>query len=147
VPLLQERGYDVRLGDAQDFDFGEKFDVVLAGELIEHLDNVHGFLESVHRHLGPDGRLVLTTPNAFYFMNFVYRIAGHPRVNREHTCWYCPDTMRQVLERNQFAITELRFIGHRSPSRARRIAGQLMRSVLPRNLRDDTMLVVASLSP
>jgi SAM-dependent methyltransferase len=144
VRKLQERGYDIRVGDAQDFDVGEKFDVVLAGELIEHLDNVHGFLQSVHRHLGPDGRLVLTTPNPFYFMNFVYRIAGRPRVNAEHTCWFCPDTLPQVLVRNDFEVVELRFVGHRSPSSFRRIVGGIARSLLPKNLRDDTILVVAT---
>jgi 2-polyprenyl-3-methyl-5-hydroxy-6-metoxy-1,4-benzoquinol methylase len=143
VVKLQERGYDIRVGDAQDFDVGEKFDIVLAGELIEHLDNVHGFLQSVHRHLGPDGRLVLTTPNPFYFMNFVYRVGGRPRVNAEHTCWFCPDTIGHVLERNDFEIVELRFIGHRSPSRFRRVVTGVARAVLPKNLRDDTMLVVA----
>ena len=61
----------------QNFDLGRTFDTVFAGELIEHLGNVDGFLSSARRHLEPGGQLVLTTPNVFYVGNFVYRWGGH----------------------------------------------------------------------
>lgn len=53
-------------------DLRRKFETVFAGELIEHIDGVHGFLTSTLRHLAPGGQLILTTPNAFYIDNFVY---------------------------------------------------------------------------
>lgn len=73
IGALQAQGFDAQLCDAQDFDLGRQFDTVFAGEIIEHLDNVHGFLTSVRRHLKPAGRLILTTPNVFYVGGFVYR--------------------------------------------------------------------------
>ena len=66
IVALQSKGLDVRLADAQDFDLDRKFDTVFAGEIIERLDDFHGFLTSVRRHLTPGGQLVLTTPNVFY---------------------------------------------------------------------------------
>ncbi len=63
VERLQAEQHDVRLADARDFDLGQKFDTVFAGELIEHLDDVRGFLTSVRNQLTPGGRLVLTTPS------------------------------------------------------------------------------------
>ena len=104
VAKLQAAGYDVRLADARDFDLHRQFDVVFAGELIEHLDDVRGFLTSVRRHLAPGGRLVLTTPNAFYVGNFVYRFGGRARVHPEHTCWYCEDTLRRVLGHQRIPV-------------------------------------------
>ena len=89
---LEGQGFDARVADAQCFDLGRTFDTVFAGELIEHLDNFHGFLQSARRHLSPGGRLVLTTPNAFYWGNFLYRWGGHGQVHPEHTCWFCEDT-------------------------------------------------------
>jgi len=144
VEQLRAQGYDIRLEDARSFDVGEQFDVVFAGEVIEHLDDVHGFLTSARRHVGPDGRLVLTTPNVFYAMNFVYRIGGHARVHREHTCWYCADTITHVLERNGFRVEEIRYIRHRSPTPWRRALSATVLRLLPTELRHNTLVVVAS---
>ena len=64
----------------QDFNFDlngkwpikKKFNTIIAGEVIEHLDNARLFLLECMNHLLPDGRLILTTPNATglnYIMN------------------------------------------------------------------------------
>lgn len=39
------------------------FDVVVAGEIIEHLVDPDRFLDNVGRHLRPHGKLIITTPN------------------------------------------------------------------------------------
>jgi 2-polyprenyl-3-methyl-5-hydroxy-6-metoxy-1,4-benzoquinol methylase len=144
VGELQTAGYDVRLADAQDFDLGRTFDVVFAGELIEHLDNVHGFLASVRRHLKPGGRLVLTTPNAFYIGNFIYRLGGHARVHPQHTAWYCEATLRRVVTVNGFDKVDIHYIGHASRTPARRMASFSFRHLLPDHLALDTMVAVAT---
>lgn len=144
VAKLQAAGYDVRLADARDFDLQRQFDVVFAGELIEHLDDVRGFLTSVRRHLAPGGRLVLTTPNAFYVGNFVYRFGGRARVHPEHTCWYCEDTLRRVLTTNGFASVAMHFIGHASQTPARRLATYGARHLLSSPLAFDTIVAVAT---
>jgi len=144
IEALKAQGYDVHLADARDFDLHQQFDVVFAGELIEHLDNFHGFLTSVRRHLRPGGRLVLTTPNAFYVGNFIYRFGGHGRVHPEHTCWFCEDTLRQLLVRNGFDVTKLEFIGHASLTASRKAASFMFQQVLPPRLALDTMVAVAT---
>ncbi len=52
-------------GDAQDFDIGIKFDVIVSGEVIEHIWNIKGFFDSCINHLGDGGVLIVTTPNAY----------------------------------------------------------------------------------
>ncbi len=143
VEAIRARGMDVRVRDAQSFDLGQRFDRVFAGEIIEHLDNVSGFLQSARRHLSPGGQLVVTTPNPFYIMNFVYRIGGKPRVNGQHTCWFCEDTLRQVFERNGLRLIELRFFGHEVPTRLRRAVSAVVRRGLPPRIALDNMLAVA----
>jgi 2-polyprenyl-3-methyl-5-hydroxy-6-metoxy-1,4-benzoquinol methylase len=44
VNIYRERGYNVLCADDQDLNFKEKFDVIVAGDLIEHLSNVSNFL-------------------------------------------------------------------------------------------------------
>lgn len=140
------RGADLREGNAESFDLGRTFEVVWAGELIEHLDNPGHFLDAARRHLAPDGRLVLTTPNVFGVSNFVYRLWGTARVNAEHTCWFCEVTLRQLLERHGFEVEEISYLAHRTPGRARSLAARLVRWPLPDRLAENTILAVASAS-
>ena len=138
------RGYDVIAADAQTLDLGRTFEVVWAGELIEHLSCAGGFLDRAHDHLEPGGRLVLTTPNAFAVSNFVYRIGGRPRVNRGHTCWYDEVTLAQLLRRHGYEVVEVSFLPHRTPGRVRPLLAGAVRSVLPPHLAENTLLVVAA---
>jgi 2-polyprenyl-3-methyl-5-hydroxy-6-metoxy-1,4-benzoquinol methylase len=65
VGLDQVAADGVISGDAQAFALGRRFDVIIAGEVIEHLGDVRGFLDSTAEALLPRGRLIVTTPNAF----------------------------------------------------------------------------------
>jgi 2-polyprenyl-3-methyl-5-hydroxy-6-metoxy-1,4-benzoquinol methylase len=146
VREMRAQGFDAHLADAQDFQLDRRFDTVFAGELIEHLDDFHGFLQSVRRHLRPGGRLVLTTPNAFYVGGFIYRWGGHGQVHPEHTCWFCEDTLRALLDRNGFSKVDISFTGHTSPTRARKAASFVTRQMLPPRLALDTIVAVARIT-
>ncbi|MEK6893412.1 MAG: methyltransferase domain-containing protein [Nanoarchaeota archaeon] len=50
----------------------KKFDTIIAGEILEHLENPSNFLRFCFNHLKKGGRLILTTPNAIglqYLLN------------------------------------------------------------------------------
>lgn len=143
IKELNERGYDIRFGNAEDFDFDRTFDVVHGGELIEHLENPGGMLRSARRHLGPEGRLVLTTPNAFAISNFIYRLKGNPRINGDHTCWYCEDTLGQLLGRVGFEVVEVRYLHYKAPGKVRGAVAAALRSVLPDRLAWGTLVMIA----
>ncbi len=140
----RDKGFDVVVADAQTMDLARSFEVVWAGEIIEHLSCPGGFLDAVRRHLEPGGILVLTTPNAFAISNFVYRVAGRPRVNKGHVCWYDEVTIRQLLERHGYDVTELSYVAHRTPGRLRRAVASAIRAALPDRLAENTLLVVAA---
>ena len=143
VRELERRGFRTLVADATDFDLGRTFDVVHAGELIEHLDDARGFVRSVRRHLRADSQLVLTTPNPFCVSNFVYRLGGKAAVHREHVSWYCEDTLSHLLERNGMHVREVRFLRHEALPGWRTVASRVARSVLPPRLAWNTVLVVA----
>ena len=48
---LFKDGYNVVCGDAENINLEKKFDVIVAGELIEHLSNQGLFLNNCRRHL------------------------------------------------------------------------------------------------
>src|SRR4051794_38011183 len=69
VERARELGFAAFTGDVESIDslaaLGlEPAEVVVAGELIEHLDKPGDFLEAEKELVGDGGRLVLTTPNA-----------------------------------------------------------------------------------
>lgn len=104
VAALSELGYDIREGDAEEFEVKEDVDVVLAGEVIEHLSNPGRFLECAWRHLPPGGKLVLTTPNRFCIdkITRVLRSGVIPEYVKpiaKHVLFFDSDALTSLLER------------------------------------------------
>jgi 2-polyprenyl-3-methyl-5-hydroxy-6-metoxy-1,4-benzoquinol methylase len=143
VKDASSKGFNVQFGDAQNFSLNEKFDVVHAGELIEHLDNFHGFLQSSKKHLSPDGILLLTTPNAMRMNNFIYSMLGGLEVNAEHTCWFCEVTITQLLERNGYKVERVDYIKHQPKSAIRKMISAVIRAVVPDRVAWNNIVVVA----
>jgi 2-polyprenyl-3-methyl-5-hydroxy-6-metoxy-1,4-benzoquinol methylase len=105
IEKLQERGYNVQVADAEQFDLPDTYDTIVAGELIEHLSNPGDFLDNCYNHLRPGGELILTTPNVWGIV-YLKRLAfpGEVNCNPEHTCWYDSRTLRQFLERHGYEV-------------------------------------------
>ncbi len=102
VDILRQQGYNVRTADVTTMDLGEPFEVIVAGELIEHLVNPGVFLRNAARHLTADGTLVITTPNPFY-AGQTWKIWRHgkPQVHEDHVCWFDPITLWRLCCQSQ----------------------------------------------
>lgn len=48
---------------------GQQFDIVFAGEVIEHIIDDKQFLKNIYSIIKPNGILCLTTPNLFFLVN------------------------------------------------------------------------------
>ncbi len=114
IAPLRALGYDLRLGDAETFSLGEKFEAIVAGELIEHLSNPGLFLDRARDHLLPAGRLLLTTPNRFSILAN-YRLLRTGRVPRyekdlaKHVAYFDSDALGSLLERHGFRVEEVAY--------------------------------------
>ena len=63
IKIAQERGYDVRLGRAEDMPFAEgSFDLIAALDVVEHCEDDVTVLKECYRVCVPGGLLVITTP-------------------------------------------------------------------------------------
>ncbi len=101
VAYLTSEGYSCEVANAIELDLGERrFDIILATEIIEHVEDPGRFLRSVSRHLAPGGKLILTTPCPFYSAQIgkVWR-KGRPDVHEEHVMWFDPITMARLIGR------------------------------------------------
>lgn len=110
VRTLCSMGYRVEIGNAESFRYDEPFEVIVAGDIVEHLANLHGFLESCRGSLAPDGMVIVQSPNPWYWKNVVKSVLYTEVPNNfEHTCWFCPRTWRQLVERHGFTIRNIEF--------------------------------------
>ncbi|MBN1507466.1 MAG: class I SAM-dependent methyltransferase [Sedimentisphaerales bacterium] len=118
VEILRQQGFHTRTADAMVMDLGERYDVIVAGEIIEHLANPGLFLCNMARHLTPKGTLVLTTPNPFYVgqVRKIWRY-GRPQVHEEHICWFDPITLCRlcrVSRLNAYAVYWIKSHGRKA---------------------------------
>jgi len=111
VAALNAQGYHTIVADAVSMDLGRQFDTIVAGEIIEHLENPGQFLRNMARHLKPGGVLILSTPNPFY-AGSVWKIwrYGEPAVHEEHMGWHDPITLRQLLMRTGYEMVEAHWV-------------------------------------
>lgn len=111
IKVFTSAGYNMKVANAETFNLRKKFDVVFAGELIEHLSNPGLFLQRSKKHLKGDGLLIITTPNTFYaprMLGYGCKMDDDPIVNGEHTNWYSPSTLTTLLEREGFDILSIK---------------------------------------
>ena len=107
--IMNEQGFEVVNEDVQNFNLNKKFDFVVAGELIEHLIDIKGFLNSVKNHMNSQSKFIITTPFANSLFSFLYSFIYWPRScsNDEHTLWFCPSTIKLTLETYGFEIERI----------------------------------------
>lgn len=94
---MQEE-YPVYPMDCQEIDFDRSFDVIVAGEVIEHLPNPGLFLSSASEHLNERGRILLSTPNPNY-IGYQYLAFRNRWTSDEHTCWISPYQLETLVDR------------------------------------------------
>lgn len=98
---LKRRGYNVRKADATSEEYlGERFDVVFIGDVLEHVSRPVDLLLFARRHLLPEGKIFVTTPNPFYFYRFWETIRdGVPMDNLDHVSYVTPTSALELGRR------------------------------------------------
>lgn len=80
-------------------------EVIIAGEIIEHLDDSGSFLDGLHSLVEPGGKLVVTTPNSSGLLNAgAAALAGYEVNHPDHVTLYSCFTLTNLLERHGWEI-------------------------------------------
>ena len=114
VNLLRKKGYEIVLGNCETINLNEKYDVIFAGELIEHLSNPGLFFDNMKRHLAENGLLILTTPNRFNGILAVSCIIRNkiPTYNKPmnvHVHFYDGNSLKALAERHGYREIETHY--------------------------------------
>jgi SAM-dependent methyltransferase len=112
VELARRMGFTAERADCQNAADLESLglrpaEVIIAGELIEHLDQPGAFLEAVKVLVDPKGLLVLTTPNGSSLTNFLGGLLGREFVNPDHVAWHTWYTVKSLLGRHGWLVRQL----------------------------------------
>jgi SAM-dependent methyltransferase len=109
---------EVLVGDAETLELpfsSGSFDVILCGDLIEHLRDPQGFLDRMRPLLRTGGRLVLTTPNVANWTIRVGLLLGRWRytergiLDRTHAHLFTRKTLVEALVSAGYRVVEFDF--------------------------------------
>lgn len=106
--MREQLGMDnLYYGDVQELDkvaIDRRFDVVIAGDILEHISCPGAMLDGVKRFLHKDGRLIISTNNAFGINYQLKRWLGVYREHVEHVCFFSPETLQNLFERHDYRV-------------------------------------------
>lgn len=81
-------------------------DLIVAGDVIEHLSNPGRMLDGMWRLSDPDTHLLVTTPNAMGLPNFLRYSLGRFRDSPDHVSAFNPITLANLLDRHGWVVEE-----------------------------------------
>jgi hypothetical protein len=95
-------------------ELNETFDVIIAGEIIEHLRNPGLFLQGIQRFMNSETNLIITTINAYCAFRFlVYGFRGkggeNEPVHPDHVAYYSYKTLSLAINRENLEIKDFYF--------------------------------------
>lgn len=130
IDVLERHGatklYRADLERLEDVPLEETFDVIIAGEMIEHLNNPGLFLRGIQRFMNAGTNLIITTINAYCGMRFwQYFLRGKGGANEpvhpDHVAYYSYSTLNLVIRRENLRVEDFLFydvgVEHRPHSR------------------------------
>jgi ubiquinone/menaquinone biosynthesis C-methylase UbiE len=113
--IKEQYCYDVYSADVMYLDdliLSEKFDVIICGELIEHIENPGLMLDGIKRFMHEKSILIITTPNPWrklWIHNMSSGIMEDKWLNKEHVSWYSFQTLKQLLQRKGYSEVKYQY--------------------------------------
>lgn len=106
--------YQADLEKLDEVQINETFDVIVAGEMIEHLNNPGLFLQGIKRFMNADSRLIITTVNAYCGFRLIYyglrgKGGSAEPVHPDHVAYYSYSTLKLLVQRAGFVLDNFSF--------------------------------------
>lgn len=103
-----EKFYSIDIEKINSDAIKEKIDIVVAGEILEHLSNVGNFLNGVHELLVKNkAKMVITVPNAYSVRHIWFVANGREVVHPTHNCYFSYATLGELMEKFSFAVIDI----------------------------------------
>ena len=99
--------YEANIEELGALTLDRHFDVIVAGEIVEHLANPGLFLREIPRYLAPGGKLIVSVPNAQSIRLVANAMRLRENVHAQHNAYYSPQTLDHLLESHGFQLSEI----------------------------------------
>lgn len=114
VESLVQKGFDVRCMDVTAGELPKgKWDLVVAGELIEHLGSPGGLFDAAEALMDDGATFVLTSPNPYAPWRVYQNLRGRPYENMDHALLLSPWGIAELAERAGLQLRSFRGIAAR----------------------------------
>ena len=110
IGILKKHGFNnVLVMDAENIELTRKFDVILAGDVLEHLNNPGKFFEKAISLLSPNAEVIIGVPSALTINNFKAWFGLWEQVHCDHTFYFSPKTLSALCARYKLVPVKLVF--------------------------------------
>jgi hypothetical protein len=93
--------HDLIADAPSDIILNEKWDYIVLGEILEHVDNPVQFLSAIKSKYGNViDKIIVTVPNAFNLNNFRKVFKNIEHINTDHRYWFTPYTLAKIYTRS-----------------------------------------------
>ena len=120
VNELRRLGFDeIIYGNAEHLEqvgLNKIFDIVLCGDLIEHLSNPGLMLEGAKLFMDAQSEFIISAPNSFGGLHFLRYCFGAFREGNDHVLSFSVFTLNNLLRRHRFVISETYSCYNRPPA-------------------------------
>ncbi len=107
-------GWTITLADCETMALNRMFDLALMIDVIEHVEAPARCIANVLRHLGPNGRLYISTPNPAFIGDIARAVCGRQAsIYWDHQALFAPEHLQAICDRHGFALTEVHLFSHR----------------------------------
>lgn len=94
-----------------------KWDYIVAGEVLEHIDDPVMFLKSIREKYGAcTERIIITVPNALSYTNFRFALRNTEMINTDHRFWFTPYTLIKVASQAGITVEDFDLCADDTPS-------------------------------
>lgn len=95
--------------DACEYHSDFEADIVIASELIEHLENPGQMLRCIASYAKPETELLITTNNAQSLKSALRAVVGKEECHPDHTLLFTTKTMTQLLKRTGWDVVDIQY--------------------------------------
>ena len=110
VAFANARGESLLLGNCETVELDKKFDLIVLSEVIEHVNAPVSAIANLMRHLKPDGKLFITTPNPTYYGTVLRALLNRSlNVYYDHVTAYFPENLVVMCQRLGLRVIGIHF--------------------------------------
>lgn len=88
----------------------QHFDVMILGEILEHINDPAAFLKQLHSFFDYEYTLIITVPNAFTLDNWKNVMNNFERINSDHRYWFTPYTISKICYEGGYKTKNVNFV-------------------------------------